>query len=90
MQIKLDWKKIGLATLENPSAKVDVLLKKHEDAFNGNLGTMKHFCAKLNAKKDVQSIFLKPRSVPFAIRQAEEELKWLEAVGIIEKVAHSK
>ena len=34
---------------------------------------------------------MKPRSVPFAIKQAiEEELKRLEAAGIIEKVPHSK
>ena len=40
---------------------------------------MKHFHATLNVKKDVQLIFLEPRSVPFVIRQAiEEELKWLE------------
>ena len=52
---------------------------------------MKHFCAKLNVKKNVQLIFLKPRSVPFAIRQAtEEELKWLEAAGIIQKVPQGK
>ena len=52
---------------------------------------MKHFCAKLNVKKDVQSIILRPRSVPFVIRQAtEEEIKWLEAVEIIQKVPQSK
>ena len=34
---------------------------------------------------------LKPRSVPFAIREViEAELKRLEAEGIIEKVPHSK
>ena len=82
---RLDWKTIALATLENPSAKVGILFKKHEDVFSGNQGTMKHFCAKLSVKKDAQPIFLKPRSVPFAILQAiEEELKWLEAAGIIE------
>ena len=52
---------------------------------------MKHFHAKLNVKKDAQLIFLKLRSVPFAIGQAiEEELKWIETAGIIEKVLHSK
>ena len=77
--------------LENLSAKVDVLLKKYKDVFSGNQGTMKHFCANLNLKKDAQPIVLKPRAVPFAIRQAiEEEIKQLEAAGIIEKVPHSK
>ena len=34
---------------------------------------------------------MKPRSIPFAIREAiEAELKWLEVEGIIEKVSHSK
>ena len=33
---------------------------------------MKHFSAKLNVKEDVRLIFLKPRSVPFAIREAIE------------------
>ena len=36
MHFRLDWKTIGLATLENPSAKVDILLKKYEDIFSGN------------------------------------------------------
>ena len=45
----------------------------------------------MNVKKDVRPIFLKSRSVPFAIREAiETELEWLEAEGIIEKAPHSK
>ena len=52
---------------------------------------MKLFNAKLNVKKDVHPIILKPKSVSFAIREAiETELKWLEAEEIIEKVPHSK
>ena len=50
--------------------------------------TMKHFRAKLNVKKDARPIL---RSVPFTMKQAiEEELRWLEAPGIIEKVSHGK
>ena len=30
MYFRLNWKTIGLATLENPSAKMDILFKKHE------------------------------------------------------------
>ena len=89
--IKLDWKTIGLTTLENAKARVNVLLKKYEEMFSGIQGAMKHFSAKLNVKEDVRPIFLKPRSVPFAISEAvEAELKRLEAEGIIEKVPHSK
>ena len=51
--------------------------------FSGEKDTMKHFRVKLN---DAQPIFMKPRSVPFAIKQPiEEEMKWLEAAGILEK-----
>ena len=59
--------------------------------FSGKKSAMKHFRAKLDVKKDAHPIFMKPRSVPFAIKEAiEEELKRLEAAGIIEKVPHSK
>ena len=40
-------KTIGLAMLGNSKAKVDVLLKKYENVFDGEKGTMKHFHAKL-------------------------------------------
>ena len=59
--------------------------------FKGERATIKHFRAKLHFKRNACPVFMKPRSVPFAIRQAiEKELKRLEAVGIIEKVPHSK
>ena len=91
MHFKLDWKTIGLTTLENAKARVNVLLKKYEEVFSGSRGAMRHFSAKLNVKEDIHPIFLKPRSVPFAIREAiEAELKRLEFEGIKEKVPHSK
>ena len=78
-------------TLENASAKVNVLLKKYEEVFKGELGTIKSFRAKLHVKKDAYPVFLKPRSVPFAMKQMiEKELQRLEAEGIIEKISHSK
>ena len=44
---KLDWKTVGLTTLENAKARVDVLLKKCEEVFSGSRGAMKHFSVKL-------------------------------------------
>ena len=91
MHFKLHWKMIGLTTLENVKARVDVLLKKYKEVYSSSRGAMKHFSTKLNVKKDARVIFLKSRSVPFAIREAiEAGLKRLEAEGIIEKVPHSK
>ena len=54
MHFQLDWKTIGLAILGNSKAKVDVLLKKYENVFDGEKGTMKHFHAKLHVKKDTR------------------------------------
>ena len=80
MHFQLDWKTIGLVTLGNASAKVNVLLKKYEEVFKGELGTIKSFLAKFHVKKDAYPVFLKPRSVPFAMKQIiEKELQRLEA-----------
>ena len=79
MHFQLDWKTIGLAVLGNAKGKVDVLLKKYESVFSGEKSAMKHFHAKLDVKKDACPIFMKPRSLPFAIKEAiEEELKQQE------------
>ena len=67
MHFKLNWKMIGLTTLENAKARVGILLKKYEEVFCSSRGAMKHFSAKLNVKEDAHPIFLKPRSVPFSI-----------------------
>ena len=67
MHFKLNWKMIGLTTLENAKARVGILLKKYEEVFSSSRGAMKHFSAKLNVKEDAHPIFLKPRSVPFSI-----------------------
>ena len=89
MHFKLEWKTIGLTTLENVKASVNVLLKKYEAEFSRSREAMKHFRAKLNVMKDVRSIFLKPRSVPFAAIGGKNR-KWLEAKRIVEKVTLSK
>ena len=54
---------------------MNVLLKKYEEVSSGSQGAMKHFSAKLNVKKDVLPIFLKPRTVSFATREAIETIK---------------
>ena len=52
-----------------------MLLKKYEEVSSGSQGAMKHFSAKLNVEKDVLPIFLKPRCVLFATREAIETIK---------------
>ena len=52
-----------------------MLLKKYEEVSSGSQGAKKHFSAKLNVKKDVLPIFLKPRCISFATREAIETIK---------------
>ena len=52
---------------------------------------MLHFKARLTVKPETKPIFFRPRSIPFAIKEAvEKELDQLETEGIIEKVASSE
>ena len=87
---QLDWKTIGLATLETSQARVDVLLKKYNDVFAEGLGTMKHFQATLRVRPGTTPVFHRPRPIPFAVKDAvDKELERLQQAGIVEKVTHS-
>ena len=87
---QLDWKTIGLATLETSQARVDVLLKKYNDVFAEGLGTMKHFQATLRVCPGTTPVFHRPRPIPFAVKDAvDKELERLQQAGIVEKVTHS-
>ena len=51
---------------------------------------MIEFKAKLAVKPGAKPVFVRPRPVPFALREPlEKELDRLEEAGVIEKVAHS-
>ena len=52
---------------------------------------MLHFKASLHLHPRAKPVFFRPRSIPFAIKEAvEKELEHLEAEGIIEKVDSSE
>jgi len=87
---QLNWKTIGLATLETSQAQVDVLLKRYSDVFAEGLGTMKQFQAKLRVRPGTNPVFHRPHPVPFAVKDAiDRELDHLEMAEIVEKVTHS-
>ena len=61
------------------------------DVFSAGLGKVLHFKACLTVKPEARSIFFRPRSIPFTIKETvEKELDRLETEGIIEKVASSE
>ena len=72
VQLRLDWKTIGLAMLSDHNTQIEVLKKKYDQVFSAGLGTMLHFKASLNVKPEVKPIFFRPRSIPFAIKETIE------------------
>ena len=52
------------------------MLKRYEEVFWDELGTMKNIKAELKLTKNVTPKFHRPRTVPFALREpVEQELK---------------
>ena len=90
VHLTLDWKAIGLATLDMSRTQVEALQKKYRNVFSPGLGVLKNFKAHISVKQGARPVFPRPRSVPFALKEAiEVELARLESEGIIEKVNQS-
>lgn len=71
-------------------AKLQALLKEYASLTDPSIAKITNIQARLILKKEVNPVFLKPRSVPFRMRtQVEEELDRLTQDGILEKVNHS-
>ena len=88
--LTLDWKTIGLATLDMSRTQVEALQKKYKDVFSPGLGILKNFKAHISVKQGARPVFHRPRSVPFALKEAiEVELARLESEGVIEKINQS-
>lgn len=65
--------------------------RKYEDVFQEELATMRPFKATLHLKSYAAPIFHKPRSVPFALKEAVgRELDEMEAAGVLEQVTHTR
>jgi len=88
--IRLDWKSLGVANIQEQPLSLESLLQKHEEVFHSSVGTMHQFQAKLVVKPEAKPRFHRPRSVPYAMKDAiERELDRLEAEGVVERVSHS-
>ena len=88
--ICLDWKSIASLAMNEGHHQLERVLQMHESVFKEDLGMLKSATATLHVKPDATRKFLKPRPVPYAIRESlKNELDRLESAGIIEKVEHS-
>ena len=63
--IQLDWRSLGIATVQKVPSQSEALLKKYGAVFQEGLGTMHHFQASLHLNKDAIPRFHRPRPVPF-------------------------
>ena len=84
--LRLDWHEIKVAQCD----QLQAILERHSEVFEGGLGTMKGFKAKIFVDPDATPRFTKARSVPYAFRdKVEAELDRLVTVGILEPVEHA-
>ena len=87
--IRLDWP--YLAYQSRSSLQLEELLQKYEEVFREELGTVKSVRVTLTVKENTQPKFFRPRTVPFAIKDAiAREIERLEAAGVLEKVDFSQ
>ena len=88
--ICLDRKAIGLAAMDTNQTRLNQVLKRYGEVFQDELGTMKTIKAKLKLKENATPKFHRPRTVPFALKEAvEQELNRLGEKGVLKKVDHS-
>ncbi len=87
--IKLDWGRIfSVRSSEQSNARrqLEELLSKYKSIFEDSYEGMKGFEAHITLKEGVRPVFVKPRKVPYALKEAvETELEKLERHGVIEK-----
>ena len=65
----LDWKTIGIATLDHGQARLEVVLKRYEEVFRDGLGTLHPFKALLAVRAGSKPVFCKPRPIPFSLKE---------------------
>ena len=83
---KLDWEAIHQVNDNG----INAMLAKHSKLFEGGLGTLKGYKAKLHIDQQAVPKFCKARPVPYAMREkVEEELHRLVHEGILKPVQYA-
>ena len=71
-EVKLDWRSIGMASINWEKSQVHTLLSKYSSVFEEGLSVMNTFKARLHLKPGCKPKFCKARIVPFALKPAVE------------------
>ena len=87
--MRLNWQSIRSVSSSVPTCRD--LVQKYAEVFQDDRGTMRNYCAHLSLREGARPQFHRPRSVPFAIRDAVgQELDRLEETGVLRKVNYSE
>ena len=71
--------------------KIKEVLDKHEVVFDGSIGCLKDVKVTLQVNETAKPKFLKPRTVPYLLREkVEKQLSMMEQQSIISPVQHSQ
>ena len=85
--LRLDWRTIFRI---GSNFTLQQVLNQHTNVFKEELGELRGVAAKIHVDETSQPHFVKPRQMPFAIREkVEQELERLLSLGIIEPVQFS-
>ena len=85
--IRLDWAHLHQV---RSTSKLQGVLDAHSQVFDDKLGKVQGVAAKLHIEPNIQPIFCRLRTVPYALRsKVEAELDRLEKEGVIEPVQFS-
>lgn len=88
-ELELSWEKVS--KIKDSSELLQDILRKHENVFKEELGTLKGATAKIHVPSNAKPHFFKSRSLPFAMREkVETELDRLIKDRIIEPVKFSE
>ena len=82
-EIRLDWQVVR--KLSHSLTPLQEILEKNAEVFRDELGSMKDISVKLHVKADSKPVFMKARSVPYAIRtKVEADVDALVKNGVFE------
>ena len=88
-EIPLDWQVVR--KLSHSLTPLQEILEKNAEVFRDELGSMKDISVKLHVKADSKPVFMKARSVPYAIRtKVEADVDALVKNGVLEPVTISE